>query len=82
MPRTFRTEDEGKRVVSADGERVGTCQECRGDTARVEPETDLAGTFRQRLGWPNDERETYRLSNSLVDRVGEEEIRLRRPPNA
>lgn len=81
MTRNFRTEDEGKRVVSADGETIGTCRSCRGDTAHVEPDASLERTLRQRLGWSNEGRETYPLKNTLVDRISDDEIRLRRPPN-
>jgi hypothetical protein len=82
VARHFQTEDEGKRVVTADGETVGTCRECRTDRAYVEPDTNLGRTFRQRLGWATEDDETYRLPHSMVDRIGEEEIRLRRPPKS
>jgi hypothetical protein len=82
MARHFEADDVGKRVVSVDGDPVGTCRECRGDTAAIAPNTDVGRTLRQRLGWPDDGRETYQLKNTMVDRITDDEIRLRRPPNA
>lgn len=78
MPRNFKPEDEGKQVVTADGDAVGTIAEAAGATARVEPETDLVASLRRRLGWAEDDDRAYELSTRRVRRFDDGEVRLKR----
>ena len=43
--------DEEKSVVNADGTAVGIVAACRGDTAYVVPDPDIADSIESNLGW-------------------------------
>jgi hypothetical protein len=77
MVRNFRSGDEGKRVVTADGDEVGSVDRVSGGTARVRPGGDLSRSIRRRLGWTEEDEETYRLQRSKVDVITDDEIRLK-----
>ena len=77
MARAFRDSDEGMKVVTSDGDEVGTVADVRGDTAHVTPETGLGESIRQRLGWGDDTRDTYELSHSRVQSFSGDKIHLR-----
>lgn len=78
MVRDFMSEDEGKRVVTADGDTIGMVKSTSGSTAHVTPDEDLSQSIRRRLGWTEEGEETYRLQTSNVDRIDDDEIRLKR----
>ena len=78
MVRNFSSKDKGKRVVTADGDMVGTVQRASGSTAHVAIDDDLAQNTRRRLGWTEEGEETYQLRKSNVDRIEDDEIRLKR----
>lgn len=76
MAGMFDSSDEGKRVVTKDGDTVGEITEVRGDEAHVTPESGLADSIRQRLGM-EDDSDTYVLRESEIDTHSDDEIRLR-----
>lgn len=78
MVRNFSSKDEGKRVVTADGDMVGTVESASGSTAHITVDDDLAQNTRRRLGWTEEGEETYRLRKSNVDRIEGDEIRLKK----
>lgn len=78
MARDFKASDEGKHVVTADGEAVGTIAETSGSSASVAPEEDLSQSIRRRLGWTEEGEAHYELEQSMVDRFTEDEVRLKR----
>lgn len=69
MDREFESDDEGKRVVTADGDEVGTVETVSGSTAHVKPEGDLSQSVRQRLGWADDDEDVYELESTNVEGV-------------
>lgn len=77
MVREFRSEDVGKRVISAEGRRVGTVVKISGGTAHVKPVLDLSESIRQKLGWTGEGQETYRLRKRAVEEITDEKIRLK-----
>ncbi|SHH02155.1 hypothetical protein SAMN05443636_1639 [Halobaculum gomorrense] len=77
MVRNFRAEDEGKRVMTADGDEIGTIEQTAGSTAHVKPAMNLSQSVRRRLGWAEEGEETYELRTSKVDDIGADEIRLK-----
>lgn len=79
MPRNFKPEDEGKRVVTAGGDAVGTIAEAAGATARVEPAAEVVRSVRRRLGWGEDADDPYELPTSRVERFDDGEVTLKRP---
>ncbi len=76
MARNFRSTDEGKRVVTADGDMVGTVHEVAGASAHITIDEDLSRSVRRRLGWTEEGEETFQLENSKVERI-DDEIRLK-----
>lgn len=75
--RTVTEADEGKRLVNASGERLGTVTEVQAGTAYVDVEPDLTDTIRSKLGWGAPEQEDYALQQDLVDVITDDEIRLK-----
>lgn len=77
MARKFESSDEGKEVVTADGDIVGTIVDVSGSSAHVMPDEDLSQSIRRRLGWTEEDEESYRLENSNVDEFSGDQIRLK-----
>lgn len=77
MVRNFKTEDEGKRVVTADGETVGMIETVSGSKAHVKPDTGLSQSIRRRLGWSEEGHDTYELRKSNVHDITDDEITLK-----
>ncbi|MEY7852232.1 PRC-barrel domain containing protein [Natrarchaeobius sp. A-rgal3] len=71
------TEDGGKRVVNGDGDEVGVVVDVDDGTAYVEPNQEIGGELKSRLGWGRDAQSRYPLRHDAIDDVADEEIRLR-----
>lgn len=78
MVRNFTSKDEGKRVVTADGDMVGTIDSTMDTTAHIRTDEDLSQNTRRRLGWTEEDEETYELQKSNVERITDDEIRLKK----
>ncbi|WP_336035056.1 hypothetical protein [Halobacterium yunchengense] len=76
MVRAFDSSDEGKRVVTKDGDTIGKITQVQGDEAHVEPERGLADSIRQRLGMGDKDDEMYVLAHDEVDSISENRVRL------
>lgn len=77
MARPFKTDDIGKTVVTGDGDTIGTIEEASGSSARVMPHEGLSQSIRRRLGWTEENIETYPLKQSEVDSFASDEIVLK-----
>lgn len=77
MVRNFNDTDQGKSVMTADGDAVGTIEQVRGSVAHVRPESGLAQNVRQRLGWTKEDEETYQLEKRHVDRIDDRGVHLK-----
>ena len=77
MTRSIRTDDEGKRVLTADGDEVGTVDRVDGSTAHVRATDDLSRSVRRRLDWAGG-TDTYELRASAVDAITSDEVWLKR----
>ena len=78
MDRTnITSEDEGKHVVSANGDEIGMVTEVDGDTAHVDPDPGITDTIRSKLGWGDADRENYMLPSDQISTITDDEIRLR-----
>jgi sporulation protein YlmC with PRC-barrel domain len=75
---TLTEEDEGKKVINANGDEVGRVIEVEHGTAHVEPDPGLADTIKSKLGWGDSDEDTYRLDAKGVERVSDDEIHLDR----
>lgn len=70
-------DDEGKRVVSTDGEKIGIIAEVRGGTAYVDADPGMFDTIKAKLNWGDIDQDTYPLNADDVARVTDDEVRLR-----
>ena len=75
---SYTDEDVGKRVVNADGEKIGTVTAIRHGTAQVDPDPDMFDQIKAKLGWEDVDEDAYPLQESGVSEVTDDEIRLRR----
>lgn len=74
---TLTEDDEGKRVVSTDGEKIGMLAEVRGGTGYVDPDPGMFDTIKAKLDWGDPGEDTYPLSADDIAEVTDNEIRLR-----
>lgn len=70
-------DDEGKPVVGPDGETVGRVIDVEHGTAYVEPDPGITDTVMSKLGWADADEDSYPLQEQSVERVTDDEIRLR-----
>lgn len=73
---TLSEEDEGKKVVTASGDDVGRVVEVKGGSAYVDPDPGLTDTIMSKLGWGDQDEDTYRLESSAIDTVTDDEIHI------
>ena len=73
---TIDEDDEGKTVVNAEGDSVGTVVDVDNNTANVEPDPDLTDELAAELGWGDGDEGTYQLDNDAIETVSDDEIRL------
>lgn len=78
MARKFSPTDEGKHVLTADGDMVGRIDGVTGGKAHVTVDESLSQSVRQKLGWTTDGETTYELDSSKVDAIADDEIHLKR----
>jgi hypothetical protein len=72
------TEDEvGKPVVDENGEQVGVVSAVEHGAARVDPDPGITDKIKAKLGWEDADEDTYPLQEGMVERVTDDEIRLR-----
>lgn len=77
MVRNFKPEDEGKAVMTKDGETVGTVEQTTGAEIHVKPEGGLSQSIRRRLGWAEKDADTYSVQKSNVEEITDDGIRLK-----
>lgn len=77
MTRDFQSDDEGKKVMTADGDMVGTIETVSGSTAHVKPDQNLSRGTRRRLGWSEDD-DVVELPHSEVESISHDEVRLKK----
>lgn len=78
MTRQFRAKDQGKHVLTADGDMVGTIDAVKSGRAHVTVDESLSQSVRQKLGWTREGETTYELDSSKVDEIGDDGIHLKR----
>jgi len=79
MATTLTDADESKPVTNADGERVGRVVAVKDHAAHVDPDPGLTEDLLAMLGWaePDDNSDTYALHSDAVDKITDDEIRLK-----
>ncbi len=78
MDRPFNNEDRQRRVVTADGQRIGNVRDVNNDRATIEHSDDddsLTEDILEFLGWSSDD-ETHELRQDQVERYNNNELRL------
>ena len=75
MSRTLEESDEGKTVLSADGEQVGTIDRVEHGTAYVEADEGLLDELTSMLG---DDDGAHTLVGTDVEEGSDDEVRLRK----
>ncbi|RQG96593.1 PRC-barrel domain containing protein [Natrarchaeobius chitinivorans] len=78
MVAKFTSDDEGKRVVDADGEQIGIVETVEGGIPHVDPDPGMTDTIKSKLGWGDSDEETYRLNEQNVESITDDEIRIER----
>jgi hypothetical protein len=73
---TITEDDEGKRVVTEQGDDVGVIAEVRDGTAYVDSDPSVMDSIKAKLGW-GDTEDTHALDADHVVDVTEDEVRLR-----
>jgi hypothetical protein len=77
MSSTQLTEDdEGKPVVSGDGDEIGMITEVRGGTAHVDPDPGMFDSVKAKLDWGDAGEDTYPLEADKVADVTDDEVRI------
>lgn len=74
----FTEEEEGKKVVNADGDEVGIVKSVEDGTAYVDPDPNVADTFKSAIGWGDAGEDTYALKENNVEAITDREIQVRR----
>ena len=74
----FTDEDEGKRVVNADGDVIGVVETVEAGTPHVAPDPGLTDTIKATLGWGDADEDTYALDEANVESITDDEIRIGR----
>jgi len=77
MARDFTNADEGKHVMTADGDMVGTIETVSGGMAHIKPDASLDRSIRQQLGWSEEGADTYELRSDHVDAFSGNEVHLK-----
>lgn len=76
MTPAFEPRDVGKRVVTADGDVIGRVESVRSGTAYVRPREGLLDGYGSWVTSCWDDHEQFTLDERVVDRIGENVIRL------
>jgi hypothetical protein len=74
----FTDDDEGKRVVNADGDEIGIIETVERGSAHVNPDPGITDTIKSKLGWGDSDEESYELTERNVETITDDEVRLDR----
>lgn len=69
-------DDEGKKVVNEHGDEIGRVVEVRGGEAYVDPDPGIGDAIRSKLGWGQQDVDSYKLDEAHIDTITDDEIRL------
>lgn len=70
-------EERGKAVLDGYGNHVGVVSAAKDGTAYVEPDDDIPGQLKSKLGWGQNEKDEYALRGDAIDEVTEDAVHLR-----
>lgn len=75
---TLSDDDEGKRVVTSDGDEIGMIEDVRGGRAYVNPDPGMFDQIKAKLDWGEAGEESYPIDSSEIAEVTDDEVRLNR----
>lgn len=78
MSAHYTDDEEGKRVVTADGDEIGMVSEVRDGRLHVDPDPGMTDSIKASLGWGDADDETYALDEDKVESVTDDEIHIGR----
>lgn len=70
------TSDEGKTVVTQDGDEIGEISAVQNNAIVVEAPEDLGDSIRSRLDWDHTRGNKYMLQASNVDNVTDDSVEV------
>jgi len=76
MSAHFTDDDEGKRVVNANGEEIGVVQNVSSGTVHVDLSPGITDTIKSKLGWGDQDEESYPLDEDKVETITDDEVRV------
>ena len=74
----YTDDDEGKRVVTADGDEIGMVTEVRGGQLYVEPDPGVTDSIKATLGWGDADEDSFALDDDQIEAVTDDEVRIDR----
>lgn len=77
MARHFEAKDQGKKVMTTEGDVVGTIENVSGEAAHVKPDAGLSKATRGKLGWTNPSEDVYEIRNQHVEEIADDGIHLK-----
>jgi hypothetical protein len=78
MPQNLTDDDEGKEVVTTEGEKIGIIKSVERGTAHVDPDPGMTDELKSKMGWGDRDEDTYRLDENSVETVTDDNIRINR----
>ena len=73
----FTDDDVGKTVVDGHGSEIGIVSAVNHGTAYVDPDPGITTKVMATLGWENIDDDGYPLQDESIERVTNDEVRLR-----
>lgn len=74
----YTDDEEGKRVVTSDGDEIGMVKEVSGGKLHVDPDPGMTDSIKATLGWGDADEGTYELDDNQIERVTSDEVHLSR----
>ncbi|AGB15004.1 hypothetical protein Halru_0360 [Halovivax ruber XH-70] len=74
----YTDDEEGKRVVTSDGDEIGMVKAVRDGQLHVDPDPGMTDSIKATLGWGDADEGTYALDEDHVESVTDDEIHLSR----
>ena len=78
MPRNLTDDDEGKEVVTSEGEKIGIVKSVDHGTAHVDPDPGMTDELKAKMGWGDRDKNTYQLDSDSIETVTDDDVRINR----
>ena len=78
MAKHLTDNDEGKNVVTEDGEKVGIVKSVDHGMAHVDPDPGMTDEMKSKMGWGDRDEDTYELDEERIETVTDDDVRINR----